>query len=287
MQSQFPTQSAAAAAQGRGRQRALERTLSGITQALERDLYAEEHSHKPGIFQSLDARVKLVAVLALLISVSLSRNLVGILAVYGLVLVLAWRSGIAPALMLKRVWLALPFFTGLIALPALVLTPGPSLIELPMRVIITRTGAMAALFLLLRVSTSLSLAMLLVLTTPWNTTLSALGVLGVPPIFLLLLGMTYRYIYLLLRVANDMFLSRRSRAVGQLSTADTQRILGAIAGTLLAKSLNLSGEVYLAMQSRGFRGRIITLRPFEMQTRDWLWLTGLLLTAALSVALGR
>jgi cobalt/nickel transport system permease protein len=64
-------------------------------------------------------------------------------------------------------------------------------------------------------------------------------------------------------------------------------MLGAIAGTLLAKSLNLSGEVYLAMQSRGFRGRIITLRPFEMQTRDWLWLTGLLLTAALSVALGR
>ena len=265
----------------------LERTLSGITQALENGLFAEELSHKPGLFQSLDARVKVLLVLAFLISVSMSRNLGAIVAIYCLVLVLGWRSAIPPGLLVKRVWLALPFFTGLIILPAIFMTPGPGLLRLPLGLVITRTGAMSALFLLLRVGTSLSLTLLLILTTPWNTVLSALSVLRVPDVFVLMLGMTYRYIYLLLRVANDMFLSRRSRVVGRLSVADTQQMMASIAGTLLGKSLNLSSEVYLAMQSRGFRGTIVTLKPFQMRRIDWLCLAVLGGAAAGSMILGQ
>ena len=274
-------------APSRGQAGALERTLSGITQALERSLVAEELSGASGLFQSLDARAKLVLVLVFLISVSLSRNLVVIISIYCLVLILGWRSAIPPALLLKRVWLALPFFTGLIILPAIFMTPGPSLMQLPLGLVVTRTGVMTALFLLLRVSTSLSLTLLLILTTPWNTVLSALGVLRVPDVFVLMLGMTYRYIYLLLHVTNDMFLSRKSRVVGRLSVAENQQMLASIAGTLLGKSLDLSSAVYLAMQSRGFRGRIVSLNPFKMQRRDWFWSAVLGSIAALSIILGR
>jgi cobalt/nickel transport system permease protein len=265
---------------------ALERTLSGITQALERALFAEEISHQPGLFQGLDARAKVVLILAFLISVSLSRNLAVIVAIYCLVIILAWRSAISPGLLLRRVWLALPFFTGLIVVPAIFMIPGPALLRLPLGLVITRTGVLSALFLLLRVATSLSLTMLLILTTPWNTVLSALSVLRVPDVFVLMLGMTYRYIYVLLRTANDMFLSRKSRAVGRLSTADNQQMMASIAGTLLGKSLSLSNAVYLAMQSRGFRHTIVTLKPFQMQGKDWFWLTLLGGAAALSVVLG-
>ena len=93
--------------------------------------------------------------------------------------------------------------------------------------------------------------------------LSALNILRVPDVFILILGMTYRYIYLLLRVANDMFLSRKSRMVGHMGTSDNQKMLAAISGTLLNKSLNMSSEVYLAMQSRGFRGSIVTLKAIS------------------------
>jgi energy-coupling factor transporter transmembrane protein EcfT len=139
----------------------------------------------------------------------------------------------------------------------------------------------------MRVSTSVSLTLLLVLTTPWNTVLSALTVLRVPDMFILILGMTYRYIYLLLHLANDMFLSRKSRVVGHLDGAENRRILAAISGALLGKSLDMSSEVYLAMQSRGFNGKMVTLKPFAMQTRDWLWLTGLLAVSLLAIYLGR
>ena len=250
-------------------------------------MFAEEISARRGLFQALDARVKVISTLALLIAVNLSRSLAVIGAIYILVLLLAWLSAIPAAFFIRRVWLALPFFTGMIALPALFMTPGPPLMQLPLGLVITRTGLTTVLFLLLRVSTSVSLTVLLVLTTPWNVVLSALGVLRVPDVFVLILGMTYRYIYLLLHTANDMFLSRKSRVVGRLSTSENQRMLAAISATLLSKSLNMSSEVYLAMQSRGFRGSMVTLRPFKMQSKDWYWLGALIAASALAAFLGR
>jgi cobalt/nickel transport system permease protein len=265
----------------------LEHTLQGISETLERGLFAEEISGRAGFFQSLDARVKVISILALLVGINLSRSLWVIAAVYLLALLLAWRSAIPADFFIKRVWLALPFFTGLIILPALFITPGPALVQLPLGLEITQTGVTTALFLLLRVSTSVSLTLLLILTTPWNGVLSALSVLHVPDVFILILGMTYRYIYLFLHSANDMFLSRRSRVVGRLSRSDERRMLAATTGTLLGKSLNLSSEVYLAMQSRGFRGTVVTLKPFRMLPRDWLWLIVFLAVSLLVVYFGR
>lgn len=265
----------------------LEHTLHGIAETLERALFAEEISARQGLLQSLDPRVKVLSMLALLIAVSFARSLAVIAGIYALALVLALSSAIPAGFFIKRVWLTLPFFTGMLVLPALFITPGPALVTLPLGLAITSSGVNAALFLLLRVSTSVSLTLLLILTTPWNTVLSALTVLRVPDEFILILGMTYRYIYLLLHTANDMFLSRKSRVVGRLDAAEDRRMLAAISGTLLSKSLNMSSEVYLAMQSRGFRGRIVTLKPFRMQARDWAWLGVFLALALFAIYIGR
>lgn len=226
--------------------------------------------------------MKLIAILALLIGVSLSHSLIIIAVVYLLAILLAVLSAIPADFFIKRVWLVLPFFTGLVVLPALFITPGPPLIRIPLGLTITRTGLITVLFLLLRVSTSVSLALLLILTTPWNSVLSALSVMRIPDVFILILGMTYRYIYLLLHIANDMFLSRQSRVVGRMSGAEERRVIAATTASLLSKSLNMSSQVYLAMQSRGFRGTVVMMKPFKMQPRDWA-LGGVLLSVALIV----
>ncbi len=271
----------------RPRRNVLEGTLGDISHALSQSLFAEEVARRPGWLQSLDPRVKIVTILALLIAVSLSRNLWVIVAIYGVAVVLAAVSSISLGLFVKRVWLFMPFFTLIIAIPAFFAVPGPALARLPLGLIITRTGALTALFLLLRVSTSVSLGLLLVLTTPWNTLLKALSVLRVPDSFILILGMTFRYIYLLLNALDDMLLSRKSRVVGRLDGAAQRRMIGATAGTLLGKSLALSGDVYLAMQSRGYRGTPRTMDTFQMQGRDWAWGAGLVAIAVLMIWLGR
>jgi cobalt/nickel transport system permease protein len=63
--------------------------------------------------------------------------------------------------------------------------------------------------------------------------------------------------------------------------------VAATAGTLLNRSLQLSSEVYLAMQSRGFRSTPRTMDTFKMQRRDWSFATLTLMITATAIWLGR
>ena len=265
----------------------IERTLVDINHTLEQSVFAERTARQPGLLQRLDARLKILAVLLVLLAVGLSHSLPVILGLYFLALVLAFFSRIPLAFFIKRVWLLIPFFTGVVALPALFITPGPVLAHLPLGLVLTQTGLRTALFLLLRVGTSVSVAVLLVLTTPWNSVLKSLGVLRVPAVIILILGMTYRYIHLLLHLTNDMFLSRKSRLLRRMSGPEERKLIAATSGTLLNKSLQVSSEVYLAMQSRGFRNYPRTLDSFKMRRIDWLAGMLVVLTAGVAIWLGR
>ena len=58
-------------------------------------------------------------------------------------------------------------------------------------------------------------------------------------------------------------------------------------GVLLTKSYDLSDEVYLAMQSRGFRGEVQILDTLTWGRRDWLWLSAFVLVSVIAMWLGR
>ena len=146
----------------------------------------------------------------------------------------------------------------------------------------TWQGLITAVRLIARAETAATLAGLLVLTTPWTHVLKALRTLHVPTVLVIILGMTYRYIFLLLRLAEDFFEARRSRMIRPLSRAEQRRMAGAAAGVLLNRSLQLSEEVYLAMQSRGFRGEAYTIHDFHMERRDWMAGAGFAAAAALA-----
>ena len=265
----------------------LERTLADLNHTLEQSLFAEQVARQTGMLQGLDPRLKILATFLVLLAVSLSHSLWVILALYFLVLVLALFSRVPLGFFIKRVWLFIPFFTGIIALPAPFIVPGPVWFHLPLGLVITTAGVMTALFLLLRVGTSVSIGVLLILTTPWNDVLKALGVLRIPSVVVLMLGMTYRYIHLLLNLTNDMFLSRKSRLLRRLTAAEDRRLIGATSGALLSRSLQLSSEVYLAMQSRGFRNYPRTLDTFHMKTSDWIAGLVVVLVAGSAIWFGR
>ena len=88
----------------------------------------------------------------------------------------------------------------------------------------------------------------------------------------MMLAMTHRYIFLLAETASQMFESRQSRTVGVLDGAAQRRMTARTAGVLLSKSVELSNEVFLAMQSRGFRGDVKILSEFRMRAWDYLGL---------------
>jgi len=84
-----------------------------------------------------------------------------------------------------------------------------------------------------------------------------------------------------------MFESRESRTVGVLEASDRRRLAAATVGVLLSKSYQLSSEVHLAMQSRGFRGEVYMLDDFAMRRRDWCWLLLFFAAATTVIWVGR
>ncbi|MFY9728196.1 MAG: cobalt ECF transporter T component CbiQ [Bryobacteraceae bacterium] len=266
----------------------LGRTIESLYQAMERALDAEHSAASGGLLQRLDARVKVSGLFALILAAALARRLWVIAAVFALAVLLAALSRISIRLLASRVWIPALVFTGAIAAPALFLTPGDALYRVPgLNWMVTAQGLTTADYLLLRVETAATLALLLVVTTPWMHVLKALRVFRVPVVLVAILGMTSRYILLLLETAHEMFQSRKSRSVGALHGAERRQMAVASAGVLLSRTFQLSGDVYLAMQARGFRGEIYLPDDFTLKRLDWLALAGFAALAAAAVWAGR
>jgi cobalt/nickel transport system permease protein len=266
----------------------VERTLSSLVNAMEHALYAEELAKSDGLLQRLDPRIKLVGILALLVASTMAHRLWVIGAVFAVALTLALMSHVSLGILAKRVWIAIFMFTGVIALPAPFIIPGREVWRLPgVGWPVTAQGLASACYLVARVETAATLSVLLILCTPWNHVLKALRVVHVPVVFVVSLGMTYRYILLLLQTAHDMFESRRSRMVGRLEGAERRRVAVASAGVLMSKSLQLSGDVYGAMLSRGFRGEVYVLDDFQTSPRDWIMLAVFAALATCAFYFGR
>ncbi|MFH1169878.1 MAG: cobalt ECF transporter T component CbiQ [Chloroflexota bacterium] len=249
----------------------LSRNIAHLTQALESVIFAENMARAPGLLQGLDPRVKMATFLLFIVTVGLARSLATLAIIFALILVLVWLSRVPLLFFLKRVLFFVPVFAVVIAIPALFITPGDTLIAIAGNIGITQQGARAAGLLVLRVTDSLSLGVLLILTTTWTNLLMALRWFRLPPLVVATIGMTYRYIFLLLHNANAMFLARRSRTVGGFSGGENRRWLARALTTTLAKSQHLSEEVYLAMLSRGYRGEVLALSSFSLRRRDIFW----------------
>ena len=266
--------------------RFLESTTVGFARAITRAMLAEHTARQRGLLQSLDPRVRIVGLFSLLFAAALSRKILVIAALFGIAVAIAVASRVNLLVLAKRVWLLVLGFTGIIALPAIFVTPGTAVGTIG-RAIITQQGLHTAVLLVLRVETAVTFTTLLVLCTPWSHVLKALRSLGLPKEAVTMLAMTYRYVFLLVETATQMVDSRRSRTVGVLSAAEQRRMLARTAGVLLSKSIATSNEVYLAMQARGFRGDVQVISDFNLTMWDYLGLFAFLAAGVAAVWLGR
>lgn len=261
----------------------IEHTLEGLHSAMERALYAEASASRTGLLQRLDPRVKVAGLFAMVVSVALAAKLWLLAGVLILAVALAVVSAIPIRVLATRTWLGAFLFSGAIALPALFLTPGTPVYGLPITMQGLRTGS----FLVMRAETAATLMLVLAYTTPWTHILKALRIFRVPVVFVVILGMTCRYILLMLQTAHEMFESRKSRTVNRMTPAESRRLAISSSGVLLHKTLHMSEEVYLAMQARGFRGEVYVVDDFQMQARDWFAMGAFATVAAVSIVLGR
>ncbi|MBV9577142.1 MAG: cobalt ECF transporter T component CbiQ [Chloroflexi bacterium] len=267
----------------------LEHSIAGVAGSIERAVFTEELARHPGWLQRLDPRAKVAMFLIAVIAASASTSLGVLLGLYLAILIVARASRLPFDFFVKRVWLGIPLFAGIVIIPSIFFAAGPRLFDVglgPLHVGVSATGLWSAVIFVTRVGVSVSLAVLLVLTTPWADVLKSLHALKVPHVFVLVLSMTYRYIFLFLHTLNGMFEARKSRVVARLGGGEDRRWITRSMGALMSRSFKMSNDVYAAMLARGFTGEIRTYTTYRMHASDWFALAGTLVVAMLTLPMG-
>ncbi len=249
----------------------LEKTALGIVSVVKESVSNEECAGRSGLLQSCDPRMKTLAIGLMILASVGTHNPFVLLALYAVCIAMALRSNLNLGFFLGRTMPFIPLFTLFIAIPALFsgVTPGKALYTFPLvNLTITEPGLDGAIQFCLRVLDSVSFAVLLVLTTRHHVLLKVLRIFKVPQIFVMTIGMCYRYIFLFLEIIQNTFTAVKSR-VGYVTDAGTGRGLVAsnMAGLWL-RSYRMHSQVYDAMIARGYTGEPKVIDEFKTRLRD-------------------
>jgi len=215
--------------------------------------------------------------LLFIIQILLAKSILILLCLYALCLLLALVSGINLRFFLKRTWVFIPLFSFFIAIPALfsIFTPGEPLVAWKIAGItftITHQGLSGAALFVMRVIVSVSFAVLLSITTRHFELLKVLRIIKIPQVFVMTLGMCYRYVYLFVEIIENTYLAIKSRVGTKVHYKRGQRIVAWNIAFLWQRSYQLNEDVYKAMLSRGYRGEPVVLNDFKIRAIDWSWL---------------
>jgi len=110
--------------------------------------------------------------------------------------------------------------------------------------------------------------------------------------FVMVLGMAYRYVFHLLNSVTEMYESRKARTVqGGSDLRSGRAFVSATAGTVFGRAHSMSEEVHQAMVSRGYTGQARTISTFKVRTIDVAWIVAcavvILVAIGVDRALGR
>lgn len=270
----------------------IERSILGAIGFIQGTVSNDEIAGKRGFLQSRDPRYKSLSIAILLCCVLASKSAIVLSAFYFTAIILALVSSIRIGFFLKRTLLFVPLFSFFIVVPAIFssVTPGDpafSFTVFSKHVSITRQGLGSALIFFMRVLASVSFAILLVLTTRHHVLLKVLRIFKVPQVFVMTMGMCYRYIFLLLDIIQKTFLSIKSRVGFAASAKAGQKIATMNMAGLWLKSYRMQTQVYDAMLSRGYTGEPKVLDEFKAGVIDIVIVTFSLLAFAGTLWLNR
>lgn len=237
----------------------IDRTLNELYDFLVYTVYAEAYTRENGILQRFDARFKIIFVFLSLTFLSFLKSLEYVFIFYLFSLVLAYFSEIELREFMLRTWFFIPLFAGIIALPNALILSGHEKALLSFNFLGLHLGIgygnlVAYATFVLRVAAGVSFSLLLILTTSFNELISSLKKLKLPYSMLLLFSVAWRYIFVFLISAADIYMARKSRTIVNSSKSMEREFISRSIAMLFRKSYKLTEEVHLAMVSRGYGG---------------------------------
>jgi cobalt/nickel transport system permease protein len=280
----------------------LDKTVDHINQFLAGQARLNQLANQNGLLQSLNPRLKLVIFLGLVVALSFTTKTVPLFVAYLAMAVLASYSKLNVWKLLRRVFLLGVLFSFFLVLPAAFnfFTPGPIFLSLlrlkasyhigpltlPNHIYISQTGIRLVIIFFLRSLDILTASSILVATTSARQLIDSLSSLKMLSFLATVLLLTYRYLFLLVRIVQDLHLARKSRTIKQQDYKEERFWVNGRIAWLLRRSINLSDQVAQAMTARGWQGQVKRLPASKLTVRDWQVLIVAVIGLTVYVALG-
>lgn len=239
-----------------------------------------------GFFQKIDARIKLLFLFFFMIIISLKKDVESEIWIGLIVLLLMALSRLNLLHLYKRILSFGMVFGFLVALPSAlnlfkegeILLPFLSfsrsyqlwIYSIPETIGFTREGVYGLVMITLRVVNSLSLTFLLLYTTPFPEIIRALKLFRVPDTILIIITLSYKYLFLFSKTVEEMHLAKKSRLLKEPKTKEARIWLAGRMAFLFRKTRLRADEVLQAMVSRGFSDTIKVYQITTLQPRDWV-----------------
>ena len=214
----------------------------------------------------LDARVKLLSALALLVMVISCRGIAFPLLVAGVCGGICLSLGVRPRVLALR--FAEPLFiAGMVLLLKLFFTGTVPLFSFTIagwEVVGHRDGLMEGVRIASRIAGAVTVVAAIGFATPFTDLMGALAWLRVPKGFIEVALFAWRYLFVLLDDAQVVYAAQKNR-LGYAGYRRGLRSFGTLAGALVIKAFDNSQNITTAMVQRGYDGTMPLLKhkPFR------------------------
>ena len=264
------------------------------------DLFAlEKHAYLESPVHRLDARVKIIAVLAVVIGIVAVPYTTGVYTaalLLSLFFVILWGLSRIPAIVFaKRLAIIVPVWGTIILVQVFLKNPYYSVFHpvfaLPLGIFVYRESVEFAMILGVKFLVSVSYIILLSSTTTLQDLLKGASRLGLPAEFALTLGMMVRYLYVFGYMYRKVVEALHTRCFDPMDTSLPYvyrlRQLGYTVGSLFVRSYEQGERVYTSMCCRGYgRHSHLFVESRSFARRDWAFLSVSLTLVAAALVLG-
>lgn len=197
----------------------------------------------------INAAVKLLMTLLVIILVSLSRSFAFVILIDVFLLLIVSLLNYNDIKYIIKMGIVISIFTFIILIPSILMGNKNN-----------------SLLIILKVLATVTAVNITACTTKWNDIIAAFKTLFIPDIFIFVLDITMKYIVIFGEFSLNMLYSLKLRSIGSSKHKSTS--LSGIIGTLFLKSKEMSEEMYGAMECRGFTGEYKVYKRFKISIND-------------------
>ena len=265
----------------------LDKAIAHVSEFIRTTYIQWDMASRRGLFQRLDPRIKTLFLLLFVVAVSLKKTLFSELVLAAFLMILVILSRLPLFQFYRRIFILGGLFGFLIPLPSAlnIFIPGDLLFtlaefskppaiagySLPQTIGPTREGLFGLLMLTSRVANSLSVTFLVLYTTPFPEIIRGLRVFRLPEMALIVMTLTYQYVFLFVNTVRDMCLAKKARYAGsERGEAARSWAAGRMAFFFIRSQVRFE-DVYKAMVARGFSGTVRIASPGRLLPFDVFW----------------